>query len=461
MAIKTILLLGVFAICAVGALVEPMLGVLGYMGHYCTGPETQWWSAPVRYWGIRYSYWLALATAVGLILHRHRWAFGKTWLTGQETMMLLFLGITWLSVAIGEDSSWQAAAGEDPWKLTKVILFAMMLSHIVTNMRNLNWVLWLFVVSSLMLGVQAYDAAHAGILSGEGRLDAVGGPDFRESNFLAGFLGAMLPLIGMQFLRTSWLGKALCLFAGVFTANAIVLTRSRGGLVGIALGCVAAVVLSPKKHRVKVLAGLVVALLGGIYLTNPQFVERSSTILAAEEERDASAQSRIEIWQGGVEMLLANPMGVGVNNFSRAIERYAPQHPLRDAHNTFVRCAGELGFPGIILLTAMVGNALWTLRRVIREARALPESHGDKVVFAAYGMTVGLVTLLGTGLTTSMVYTEALWWFLVLPVCLDRALENALADLRAKQDLVTVAYPGPAVHGAEHPWQGPRNTGGK
>jgi len=361
MAIKTIVFLGVFAICAAGALVEPMLGVLGYMGHYCTGPETQWWSAPVRYWGIRYSYWLALATAVGLILNHRNWAFGKSLLTGQEKMMLLFLGITWLSEVTGEDTSWQAAAGEDPWKLTKVIIFALMLSHIVTNMRNLNWLLWLFVVSSLMLGVQAYDAAHAGILSEAGRLESVGGPDFHESNVLAAFLGAMLPLIGMQFLRTSWLGKALCLFAGVFAANAIVLTRSRGGLVGIAMGCVAAVVLSPKKHRVKVLVGLVVALLGGIYLTDPQFVERASTILTAEEEMDGSAQNRIEIWQGGVEMLLANPMGVGVNNFSRAIERYAPQHPLRDAHNTFVRCAGELGFPGLILLTAMVGNALWTL----------------------------------------------------------------------------------------------------
>lgn len=211
---------------------------------------------------------------------------------------------------------------------------------------------------------------------------------------------------------------------------------------GIAMGCVAAVVLSPKKHRVKVLAGLVVALLGGIYLVDPQFAGRASTIAAPEDEMDTSARSRVEIWQGGVEMLLANPMGVGAGNFTRAIERYAPQHPLRDAHNTFVRCAGELGFPGLILLTVMVGNALWTLRRVIREARALPESHGDEVVLAAYGMTVGLVTLLGTGLTTSMVYTEALWWFLVLPVCLERVAENTAAELGLVR-----AYARPAAEG--------------
>ena len=444
MPLKTILFLGLFVVCAAGAPMMPMLGVLGYMGHYCTGPEFQWWAAPLRPWGIRYSFLLALATAVGLARNHRNWAFGKSLLTGQEKMMLLFLGIVWLSVAIGEDSSWQETMGGDPfyWKMTKVIIFALMLSHIVTNMTNLNWVLWLFVVSSLMLGVQAYDAAHAGIMSEGGRLESVGGPDFHESNFLAGFLGAMLPLIGVQFLRTSWLGKALCLFAGVFTANAIVLTRSRGGLVGIAMGCVAAVVLSPKKHRVKVLAGLVVALLGGIYLVDPQFVGRASTIAAPEDEMDTSARSRVEIWQGGVEMLLANPMGVGAGNFTRAIERYAPQHPLRDAHNTFVRCAGELGFPGLILLTVMVGNALWTLRRVIREARALPESHGDEVVLAAYGMTVGLVTLLGTGLTTSMVYTEALWWFLVLPVCLERVAENTAAELGLVR-----AYARPAAEG--------------
>lgn len=53
MVIKTILFLDVFASCAAGAIAEPMLGVLGYMGYYCTGPESQWWAEPIREQGFR------------------------------------------------------------------------------------------------------------------------------------------------------------------------------------------------------------------------------------------------------------------------------------------------------------------------------------------------------------------------------------------------------------------------
>ena len=59
MALKTILFLLLFVLSVCGVLYHPMLGILGYVAHYITGPEHQWWSAGTRHWGIRYSFALA------------------------------------------------------------------------------------------------------------------------------------------------------------------------------------------------------------------------------------------------------------------------------------------------------------------------------------------------------------------------------------------------------------------
>ena len=97
----------------------------------------------------------------------------------------------------------------------------------------------------------------------------------------------------------------------------------------------------PKGYRKIVILGLIVAAIGGYRLMDEQFIQRMSTITRSEDERDRSAQSRIEIWAGGIKMMMANPLGVGAGNYMQSIGRYDPWNPNRDAHNTFVRCAGK------------------------------------------------------------------------------------------------------------------------
>lgn len=443
MPIKSILFLGAFGLCATGALVEPMLGVLAYMAHYCIGAENQWWAEPIRSWGIRYSFILGATTAVGLLLQHWRLRFGASALVGQEILALAFLAVVWLGVVWGWDSSGQEMlAGQDPtcWKMTKVIFFALMLTHIVTTMADLDWIVWVLIVTAFILGLQAFDTPYEAF-SSQGRLETVGGPDFRDSVILGGYLSAMLPIIGTQFLRSKWLGKLVCVMAGAFVTNAVVLTRSRGAVVGLAVGSVAALLLAPGKHRKKILVGLAVAVAGGLYLVDRGFVERAQTITASEEERDRSAQSRIEIWEGGVEMLLANPLGVGPDNFRKAIGHYSLQNPDRDAHNTFVRCAGELGFPGILLYGALIGNAFKMLWGIVKKARDLPAAERDRLTYMSYGIAISIIIFLSAGQTSSMVYIEGLWWLLLLPVSVERALENAREDLRPARVQIT---PGPA-----------------
>lgn len=430
MAIRTILLLVGFFGCAALALFNPLVGLLAYVVEYCAGPTRQWWAAPIAGWGLRYSMTLAVATGIGIILNRRKLRYGKVLVTRQEWLLLLFLAVMWFAFFVGESTEFSGAGDlvVDPptVKMTKVIIFVFMLTHVVTSERGVNALFWVFVSSALILGLQAYGTPRDDYVAG--RLEGLGGPDFSDSNFAPAFLAAMLAFIGVQFLRSGWLGKAFCTVAGVFTFNAVILCRSRGALVAIGAGALSALVMAPRKFRLVIIIGLIVGAIGGYRLTDKDFIDRASTISAAEEERDRSAQSRLDIWSASLSMLRDHPLGVGPNNFFQAIGRYDARLAGRDAHNTVVRCYGELGLPGVAVLGALIVNAIWTLRNAAKRATRLPQAERDRIFFAQYGLAVSLVTFLVGGFTVTLLYTESFWWLLALPVCLERAVANLEAE---------------------------------
>jgi len=437
MALKMVLFLLAFLGASVGALFVPVLGVLGYIMHYSIGPEGQWWNAPLRPIGLRYSLTLAACTAIGIALHYKRLRWRKPLLLAQEKLMLLFLGVVWLTVLISEPTEGAYTIVDHPSvKMTKVLIFVLMMTHLVTRPRDLDWVLWAFVAGALILGLQAYATPRVAFASG--RLETVGGPDFRDSNALAAYLAAMLPLIGVQFLRSGWKGKLFCLVAGVFASNAIILARSRGAIVGLAAGAVAAIFLTPRRSRAKIAAGLIVIALGGLYLSDPGFWGRASTMRTTPEEMDTSARSRVEIWEGGMRMLAANPQGVGAGNFQQEIGRYAPKHPNRDAHSTYLRCAAELGLVGIGLLLALLANAVVRLGRVVRQSADLLVPEGTRLAYASYGLLLSLIVFAVTGIFGSLIYVEGFWWMLAMPVCVVRVYDSIWEDLRTLEAEVAI-----------------------
>ena len=277
MGIKTVIFAGLFCFCVVGALFNPLLGALGYVAHYMIGPDRQWWERPLQGYGIRYSYVLALATFAGLLFNIRKLRYGKKFLFGQEKLLLLFLAVIGAVTFLTPDTVHRYTSVDHPSvKFAKVVIFVLMLTHIVTDIKKLDALLWVFVICSLVLGLQAWDTPRRAFVNG--RLNTIGGADFAESNFFAAYMAGMLMIIAVQFMRTRLFGKLLCTVSGVFTANAIVLTRSRGVLIGMAGGAITAMLLAPRKYRGKILLGMLVMGMGVYYLTDPQFRDRAMTI---------------------------------------------------------------------------------------------------------------------------------------------------------------------------------------
>jgi O-antigen ligase len=410
-----------FVVCAVGALANPLLGILGYIAHYNIGPEGQWWFSSLRGLDLRYSFTLAAATTLGVALNWNKLSWGNRFFLSQEKLMLAFLGLVWLLSFICESGVTYTVMDHPAVKLTKILLFALLMTHVVTTLRALDAVLWVLVAGGLLLGLEAYETPYSAFASG--RLENVGGPDFCEANALAAYLATLLPLVGVQFLRSKWRGKLFCMAAGAFILNGVVLTRSRGAVVGLACGAVVAAVCSPRQHRLKI---IVCVALGGaalLYLGDQAFWTRTNTITA--DTHDRSAESRPEIWEGGLRMALDHPYGVGPGNFQYNIGRYAIMHPNRDAHSTIVRTLGELGFPGLAIFAALVVNAAWMLIKSGSRISGLAADGFTESQYLSFGLLVSMSVFLAAGLTGSFTYIEALWWLLALPVCLHRALDNA------------------------------------
>lgn len=424
---KTILFLMAFVFACGGALFVPLIGVIGYVLDYHLSPATQWWGQAISHWGLRFSLILGVATGVGTILAHGKLRYGPKLISRHEWVILLFLGWVWiLSLLHPVDVSLFEGVDIPALKLTKIVIFAMILTHVVTSAKSLDWLLWAIVVGAVFLGYQAYTAPRW--MFTRGQLESIGGPDFRQSNGLAAYLAACLPIVGIQFLRSGWKGKMICAVAGVLAVNTIVLTRSRGALVGLAGGAIVALVTAPKRSRKAILAGLIVVAIGAWSLTDPGFWRRAETITAEEGQRDFAAQSRIDIWVASLDMLKEHPEGIGAGNFQARIGDFTEEHPERDAHNTFVLCWSELGIPGLVLFALLIVNAFRTLIHARKRSSMMLEDSAAKLYLVSYGLLVGLTVFLGCGLTTSRLYTEGIWWFLVMPLCLSRALENLRAD---------------------------------
>ncbi|MDY0269730.1 O-antigen ligase family protein [Trichloromonas sp.] len=424
MSLKGLIFIGLFGFCVVGAVFLPHLGIYAYLADYCINPSDQWWGRPFAQMGLRVSFTLALATIAGIVFQWKKLSFGEALLYPQEKILLAFLLLVWLLVFVGPETVGRYGSVDHPSiKLTKIVIFTLMMTHVITDLKKLSGLFWVLATAGLILGIKAWQTPYGRFVGG--RLENIGGADFAEANFFAAFMAAMLPIIGIQFLRSKhWLVKLYALGCGAFTANAVILCRSRGAFLGVAMGAVAALWFAPKRLRKKILVLLIVGALGGLYLTDDLFVERISTITTDQQEMDSSTSSRIELWKAGAKMVLNNPVGIGPGNWYQTIGHYIPEYEGKDSHNTYVKCAAELGLLGISLFVFLLWQTYGTLKKVHGGAGGLVAEDAEDFSQFYFALTVSLVVILTCGIAITMIYTEVVWLLLMLPICLRRAYDN-------------------------------------
>jgi O-antigen ligase len=431
MALTTLLFLTVYLICLLGCMFyHPVLGVIGYVITYVVAPSSQWWGVDLATMGMRYSFFMAVALALGVILQSRKLMFpGK--LYGQEVLFLLLVGWVFVSSYVGLPGY----MGDNfAIKLFKVAIFLWMLIRIVDSQANYEVFLWTLVLTSAYVGFDALGVSTAQF----GRIDrGVGGSDFAEGNFLATHFAMVLPFIGVFFMKGSKKQKIILLVAGVLLVNGIVLCRSRGVFVALGAGVFSAIFWAPKVWRNKVIALVIVGMIGSFFLVDKGFVERMGRInlnVVNLEEQDDSTVGRIMAWKAALAMAKNHTLGIGQGNFSHHVGYYQPAIPGKDAHNTYLRALAELGLPGVFLIGAMIWNAFRTLREQKRriEFHELPHD----LLLHVYAQSVALVIFLAAGMFITETYIEEFYWLLMFPVLLARVVDRAMVVQEEKSNLL-------------------------
>jgi len=423
---KTIIFIVLLILCTFGALNYPVLGLYGFIADYCVGSAGSWWGRPLYHMGIRVSFSLAIFTVLGTALNWRKLRYGDRLLDHQENLMLIFMIFLWIGMLFSSGVASRYEVVDHPTiKITKIFIFVFFMTHVITDKRKFDGLLWVFVFVSLVLGLQAWDVPRSAYLNG--RLEGVGGTGFREANYFAAFMATMMPIIGIQFFRyRNLIKRTFCAVSAAFTANTIVLCKSRGAFLGLVVGVLMAIFLAPKRFRMKLFVCIFIGILGCIYVSDPRFIDRVSTITDSADERDSSAQSRIDLWKAGVKMIIDKPFGIGPGEWYLKIGRYIPEYTGKDSHSTFVKCLSELGIQGFVVFLLIISVAYRSLSIDLKNSS--DSNMLDQMHLIGYAVKLSLTILLVCSVTMTFIYADFFWIILSMPICYKRMVENYHID---------------------------------
>jgi len=294
-----------------------------------------------------------------------------------------------------------------------LVIFALMI-NLLDNRERLDSLLKLVLVCNFLLAVDAIGSFYGGEFQ-KGRIaGAVVGGIFGNPNDLATSLDTLLPISVALALTSRGLWRLGYLASAVTMATAVILTFSRGGLLGLVLpGGFLLWKLSRRNRLLPVAAAL---LCGGLLLAVPSgYGNRLLTIFNPEADKTGSAQERQKLLQRGVVLAAAHPVvGIGMGNFHIFSIR-----ELR-AHNSYVEIAAELGVAGLVAYVLLIVVPLHSLRRIERETfnTNLPTTN------YIYCMALALQASLASYLITSTFGSYQYSWFLYYVVSYAIALRT-------------------------------------
>ena len=284
-------------------------------------------------------------------------------------------------------------AAVDTVRKMRVLAFAVVLSAICLLSQSLYGWYRSGIQSQYVFRQHIYNARGEGI--GEfPRLQSVG--FFDDPNTFAQFLLIAASLLTLAWSPGHWRSKGnLALgMLGAYLLYGVLVTHSRGGLIGLAI----LVFFLLEKRFGKIisllLAGGLLRFLFWIGAAGPRSISPS----------DPATAGRIQVAQTGVDMFLASPVfGVGFQQFTA-------HNPALTAHNSLLLCLAELGMFGTLFWLGLIVFSIVDLNRIVRNHTAL--ARAPDLASSANGVRIALFTFVGTAFFLSRTYIMTLYLLL-------------------------------------------------
>jgi probable O-glycosylation ligase (exosortase A-associated) len=382
------------------------------------------------------SFMVGVAVLIGWALQGFgSWSFGR----GRLIVMALLLFFVWFLI-----SATQALQPDRSFKVVEVQLKYMLPFLVgVTLMKDeKDWrpMLWTIVLTQAYVGLEMHiDYLVKGFNTAS---EGFGGMD---NNCFGATLATVLgPAIALMMSSRGWTARALAGISAALILHTALLTFSRGTMVGLLAVGLVAFVLMPK--RPKHLGALVVTVAIALYFTGPQLWDRYASTFAAAEERDGSAESRLELWQDCIHVIKEHPVfGVGPSNWVVIADQYG-WPPGKSAHSVWMETSAEMGILGGGLLFFFFASAALRLWPVARMRQT--EENADRVVLAQ-GVVLSVVGFVVAAQFVSVPGLEAPYYIVMLGAAMLKTARPELVPVRERETSLSWQIPGAPLRPGE------------
>jgi putative inorganic carbon (HCO3(-)) transporter len=281
-----------------------------------------------------------------------------------QAIVLGILGLALLSTLQAQDTSAALTTTSRYASFAIVYVIFTQLGHDRLLQRRIAWTLSISATVAAGLGLHEY-------LSGKQQLATL--PNVNQNDF-AFMLATTLPLM-FVLLSGPKLLRPLVLAAIGLVSAAILLSLSRGALVGIAAGFLLFVITDRRRVRVTLAAGILAAI-GTIAVihSNPQRFHEALVLKSQVAQQNVS--TRFGAWGAAARLASDHPvLGVGPGNFQFYYNKLTGQpvgtFTLTVAHNALLDVGAELGILAMVLLAAYLVLAF------VRLTSCIERGYGD------------------------------------------------------------------------------------
>jgi probable O-glycosylation ligase (exosortase A-associated) len=328
------------------------------------------------------------------------WRFGR----GRPVVVAFLMFVAWFLISASQALE-PPRSFDSAWELSKFVLPFLVGVTLMQGEKDWRPMLWTIVLTQGYVGLEqninyllkGYNTAAEGF----------GGMD--NNCFGAGLVTVLGPAIALMISSRTWASRCLAGTAAALILHTILLTFSRGTMLGLIAVAVTAFVMMPKKPRY--IGALVLMALLAARFIGPELADRYSSTFVSAEERDGSAESRLDLWKDCLKVIQEYPvLGVGPANWRIIAARYGwPEG--KSAHSVWMETGAELGVPGALLLMLFFLSAairLWPLARAPQT-----ESNRYEIVLAS-GVILSIVGFVVAGQFVSVPGLEVPYYVTML-----------------------------------------------
>jgi probable O-glycosylation ligase (exosortase A-associated) len=326
-------------------------------------------------WGIAYHFpvaWVvALPTLAGLFFTPQK----NRGLVTRETVLLFSLGIWFWIVTLY--ASQQPIFADHIFafglaqlsRITKILLMTFVTILLVNSKEKLKY---LCLVIACSIGAVALKGAIFGART-EGLSRVYGPPDsfIADNNAFALAMNMTLPIL--YFMARETQNRILRFVLRVFFVSgiiAVILSYSRGGLVGLAV--VLGLIAMRSRYKLAAVAILLILAFLVISFAPPAWMARMGNFVHGN--LDNSAEKRLNAWHFAWVLALHYPLtGGGFETFTPELfQQFTPGLEFAGPHSIYFQLLGEQGFVGLGLYLSLLACSWLTLRKIRKGAKYVP-----------------------------------------------------------------------------------------